>query len=266
MDLKISGRRALVTGSSSGIGQAIAGFLANEGVTVVVHGRDPQRTQAVAAQIIASGGSAHAVTADLTDETSANKLLDIVHSQVGSIDILVNNAGGRPVGWKQTEWLHQGAQTWLDTYQLNVLATVRMIDAFTPGMVERGWGRIVQISSAIALHQPPRFPDYQAAKAAEVNLSRSLSRTLAGTGVTSNAISCGIIHSPGSQDELQGITRHLGWGEDWRAVQRQLALDIFRQSVGRVGQGSDIAATVAFLASPLADFITGINIVVDGGI
>jgi NAD(P)-dependent dehydrogenase (short-subunit alcohol dehydrogenase family) len=65
---------------------------------------------------------------------------------------------------------------------------------------------------------------------------------------------------------LQGITRQLGWGEDWRAVQRQLALDVFRQSVGRVGQGSDIAATVAFLASPLADFITGINIVVDGGI
>jgi len=266
MDLKLSGKRALVTGSSSGIGEAVARLLAEEGATVAIHGRDAARAEKVAVQIKQAGGSAEALTADLTDETAASQLFELVQSKLGGIDILVNNAGGRPVGWKQTDWLRQGAKTWLDTYQLNVLATTRAIDAFVPGMIERGWGRVVQIASAIALHQPPRFPDYQAAKAAEINLSRSLSRALAGTGVTSNAISCGIIHTPGSQNELQDLTREVGLGEDWSAVQRRLALDIFRQSVGRVGRGSDIAATVAFLASPLADFITGINVVVDGGI
>jgi NAD(P)-dependent dehydrogenase (short-subunit alcohol dehydrogenase family) len=141
-----------------------------------------------------------------------------------------------------------------------------MIDTFAPGMISKGWGRCIQIASAIALHQPPNFPDYQAAKAAEINLSRSLSRSLAGSGVTANSISAGIIQSPGSQNELQGIVRELGLGERWEDVERTLALDIFKQTTGRVGRGKDIAATVAFLASPLADFITGTNIVVDGGI
>jgi len=88
----------------------------------------------------------------------------------------------------------------------------------------------------------------------------------AGSGVTANSISAGIIQSPGSQNELQGIVRELGLGERWEDVERTLALDIFKQTTGRVGRGKDIAATVAFLASPLADFITGTNIVVDGGI
>jgi NAD(P)-dependent dehydrogenase (short-subunit alcohol dehydrogenase family) len=266
MDLQISGKRALVTGSSSGIGAAIAGALAAEGVSVVVHGRDTERTRAVAGEITRAGGVAHAVTTDLTNDAAAQTLNEFIEAKIGGIDILVNNAGGRPKGWQRDGWLGQGSHAWRDTYELNVLATARMVDTFTPAMVKRGWGRIIQIASAIALHQPPNFPDYQAAKAAEINLTRSLSRALAGTGVTSNSIACGIIHTPGSHNELNGVVREVGLGDDWQPVERRLALEVFRQTVGRVGRGRDIAATAAFLASPLADFITGVNIVVDGGI
>ncbi|WP_066817811.1 SDR family NAD(P)-dependent oxidoreductase [Sphingomonas mali] len=266
MDLRLDGKRALVTGSSSGIGEAIAHYLAKEGATVVVHGRNAERTRAVAAAINDAGGISHAVTGDLTDDASVSALVATIEREVGGIDILVNNAGGRPKGFARDGWLGQGSDAWLDTYKLNVIATVRLIDTLAPGMIERGWGRCIQIASAVALHQPPNFPDYQAAKAAEINLSRSLSRSMAGTGVTANSISAGIIHSPGSENELQGIVQELKLAERWQDVERTLALDIFRQSAGRVGRGDDIAATVAFLASPVADFITGTNIVVDGGI
>lgn len=265
MDLQLSGKRALVTGSSSGVGEATARLLAAEGVTVVVHGRDLGRTQAVASDIDKQGGTAYAVTADLTDDAAAHKLGEFIESKLGGIDILVNNAGGRPKGWERNGWLGQGTQAWLDTYKLNVLATARMIDTFTPGMIQRGWGRVIQIASAVAIHQPPNFPDYQAAKAAEINLSRSLSRSLAGTNVTSNSLSLGIIHTPGCQNELNSIAQELGCGDDWKPIERKLALEIFRQTVPRVGQGADIAALVGFLASPLAAFITGTNIVIDGG-
>lgn len=125
---------------------------------------------------------------------------------------------------------------------------------------------MIQIASAVALHQPPHFPDYQAAKAAEINLSRSLSRSLAGTGVTANAISAGIIHTPGSDGEINGIAAELKLEGGWQANERHIALNVFRQTAPRVGRPEDIAAAVCFLASPRADFVTGVNLVIDGGI
>ncbi|EGY02491.1 short-chain dehydrogenase/reductase SDR [Nitrospirillum viridazoti Y2] len=264
MQLDLVGKRALVTGSSSGIGRMIALHLAAEGVEVIVHGRDAARTLRTAEEIRATGGVSSEVMGDLMDGDAAKAVVDQVLAQ-GGVDILVNNAGGRYGGWARSGWLGTSDENWIATYKQNVISTVTLIDGLVPVMIQRGWGRVVQIASAVALHQPPNFPDYQAAKAAEINLSRSLSRGMAGTGVTSNAISAGIIHTPGSDAEIAGIAQEAGLGTNWRDHEREIALKIFRQTAGRIGRAEDIAAAVCFLASPRADFISGINLVVDGG-
>jgi len=263
--MNISGKTALITGGTKGIGYAIAEALVKAGANVFVCSRTRAEVEE-AVEKLSTLGNAAGKLCDVQVEEQVKGAIDSCQRRFGGVDILVNNAGGRPKGFARDGWLGQGSEAWLDTYKLNVIATVRLIDTLAPGMIERGWGRCIQIASAVALHQPPNFPDYQAAKAAEINLSRSLSRSMAGTGVTANSISAGIIHSPGSENELQGIVQELKLAERWQDVERTLALDIFRQSAGRVGRGDDIAATVAFLASPVADFITGTNIVVDGGI
>jgi len=265
VDLQLAGRTALVTGSSSGIGEATARFLAREGAQVVVHGRDAARTDAVADEIRASGGKAAAVTGDLIEQAELEQAVAKIEQAVGGVDILVNNAGGRVGGWSRTGWHGVSRENWLATYKLNVVATAMLIDRLVPGMKTRGWGRTIQISSCVAIQQPPHFADYQAAKAAEMNMSRSLAHALSGSGVTSNCVSAGIILTPGSENEIAGIAREVGIGEDWRPHEAKLALEILRQSVGRIGRPDDVAAAVAFLASPHADFITGVNLLVEGG-
>jgi NAD(P)-dependent dehydrogenase (short-subunit alcohol dehydrogenase family) len=265
MELDLRGRRALVSGSSSGIGEATVTMLAQEGAIVFVHGRDPVRTEAVAARLRAVGATARVVLGDLTDEADVARIGAAIDAATGGIDILVNNAGGRVGGWSRENWSGASSAQWIDTYRLNVVASASMIKRFLPGMIERGWGRCIQIASCVALGQPPFFADYQAAKAAEMNMSRSLARSLGGTGVTSNCVSAGIILTPGSETELRTIARDTGIGENWQPHERRLALEILQQRVGRIGRGTDIAAAVAFLSSPQADFITGQNLQVDGG-
>lgn len=262
---QLSGKRALVTGSSSGIGRGIALRLAEEGASVIVHGRDRARTENVVAAVAAAGGQATAVTGDLTSRGQTDRLLDLVESG-GVVDILVNNAGGRSRGWSPEAPWETSPERWLETYQLNVIGTVSATKRLVPGMIRRGWGRVIHVASAVALHQPPVFADYQAAKAAEINYARSLSRGLAGTGVTANAISVGIVATPGSEAELDKAASSLGLTGKWREHEPDIALKAFRQSVARVGRVDDVAWAVAYLASPRADFVTGTNLVVDAGI
>ncbi|SFJ31646.1 SDR family NAD(P)-dependent oxidoreductase [Caulobacter sp. UNC279MFTsu5.1] len=264
MQLELTGKRALVTGSSSGIGRSIALQLAAEGAEVVVHGRDEARANKTADEITQAGGRAFVVLGDLMEADQAKAAVERVRA-LGGVDILVNNAGGRHGGWERNGWMGAGGDNWIATYKQNVISTVTLIEGLAPIMIERGWGRVLQIASAIAIHQPPNFPDYQAAKAAEINLSRSFSRSLAGTGVTSNAISAGIIHTPGSDAEIASIAKEVGMAGDWQDNEKEIALGVFRQTVGRIGRAEDIAAAVCFLVSPRADFITGVNLVVDGG-
>jgi 3-oxoacyl-[acyl-carrier protein] reductase len=265
MNLELNGKRVLVTGSSSGIGTSIALALADEGAHVVVHGRNGERTSKIAAMIRENGGHADEVLGDLTDpdqvDAVSRQLLDS-----GGVDILVNNAGGRHGGWERDGWFGTSPDNWLETYKLNVISTAALVNSLVPAMRERGWGRVIQIASAIALHQPPNFPDYQAAKAAEINMTRSLSRGLAGTGITANSISAGIIHTPGSAAELAAIAAELQLEGGWQAHERHIAVEVFHQTAGRIGRPEDIAAAVCYLASPRADFVTGVNLVIDGGI
>jgi NAD(P)-dependent dehydrogenase (short-subunit alcohol dehydrogenase family) len=264
MKLSLAGKRALVTGSSSGIGSTTAAMLAAEGAEVIVHGRNAARTHESAQSVRAAGGIAHEVTGDITDESQAASICQSVLA-LGGVDILVNNAGGRFGGFEDASWFGVPPSHWVSTYKLNTVGAVSLIDRLVPRMVERRWGRVINISSAIAIHQPPRQPDYQAAKAAQINMTRGLSKALAGTGVTANVISVGIIPLDSSADVIAGAARAAGIEGDWRDEEPKLAR-FFGQTVPRVGRPGDIAAMVCYLASPVADFISGAHLVIDGGI
>jgi NAD(P)-dependent dehydrogenase (short-subunit alcohol dehydrogenase family) len=264
MDHGLKGKRALVTGSSSGIGEGIARRLAQAGVTVAVHGRDAGRTHAVAEAIKSAGGKAIEVIGDLVADGTAQKIREKVDAELGGIDILVNNAGGRFAGFNHMDWFGIPAREWVGSYQLNVVAAALMVEQFVPAMKQRGWGRTIQISSGIAIQQPPVFPDYQAAKAALVSMSGSLAKALTGSGVTSNVISAGIIYTRGSEAELAKAAKAFGMA-DWQKEERRFALEFFHHTVGRMGRPDDLAAAVLYMASQQADFVTGAHLVVDGG-
>lgn len=166
MDLELHGKRAFVTGSSSGIGAATAKILAAEGAKVVVHGRSHDKTRKVVHAILAAGGEAGYVIGELDREDVCADVVEQALAVFGGIDILVNNAGGfaatgrldsnaenfnRP--WLETPW-----DDWMWTYEQNVGSSVRLIQALAPAMIERGWGRIINLESATLPRQKPVWP------------------------------------------------------------------------------------------------------------
>ncbi len=166
MDLQLQGKRALVTGSSSGIGAGIAIALAREGAAVVVHGRSRERAEQVAEELRGQGGRVQVAIGDLTDDAQAAQVAHAADDAFGGIDILINNAGGT-AGKQQQDWLGTAPEVWAATYQTNVISAVRLIRHFIPQMKQRGWGRIIQLASASATQPLPfSLPDYQASKAA----------------------------------------------------------------------------------------------------
>ncbi|KVM69239.1 MULTISPECIES: SDR family NAD(P)-dependent oxidoreductase [Burkholderia] len=260
MDLKLNGKRALVTGSSAGLGEAIARLLAQEGVTVVVHGRDARRAHAVAEVILSEGGQAEVALGDLATDEGA----DVVAAKAqdgGAIDILVNNAGY----YHHLNWTSALPAQWADTYQVNVLSAVRMIQRLVPTMRERGWGRVIQIGGGLAGQPVPMQPDYNAALAARHNLAVSLARDLADSGVTSNTVAPGAILVPAVRELLMKIAPQRGWGDTWEEIERACVRDMVPNDVGRLGRAEEVAAAVAFLASPHAAYVSGATLRVDGG-
>lgn len=262
MDLKLTGRRALVTGSSSGIGEGIVRMLAQEGCAVVVHGRDRERAEKVATDIKAAGVAIGELS---TDEGAA-----AVHAQAqaalgGSLEILVNNAGGGVTGSDTRPPLDITASEWASNYQTNTLSSVRMCGHAVPDMVAARWGRVIQISSAVALQPNNLGADYSGAKAALNNFTVSLAGSLKGVGVTVNTVTPGIIM-------MDGLIR---WGRekygDPNMTAEEIATRMAADKVfdlppaGRLGSAQDVALIVCTLASPLSGFVTGSNYRVDGG-
>ena len=252
MDLRIQGRRVLVTGSSSGLGEAIARLLAQEGAEVVVHGRDEARTRAVAKDI----GATIAI-GDLATDAGA----DAVAAAAGEIDVLVNNAGRYDtVGWADSTPEH-----WQEFYNVNVVSGIRMIHRLTPGMRARGWGRVIQIGGGLAGQPMAMQPHYNATLAARHNLAVSLARELAGTGVTSNVVAPGAILADSTQRLLTGLAPEHGWGEQWPEIERNAVREFVPNDIGRFGRPEEIAGAVAYLCSPYADYVSGATLRVDGG-
>jgi 3-oxoacyl-[acyl-carrier protein] reductase len=263
MDLQLEGKRALITGSSSGIGTGIARLFAEEGAHVVVHGRNEERTTRVASELASKGATVVSVLGDLATDEGAAQVASGAIEAFGGIDILVNNAGGSSDEPKKS-WFDVPLTEWVGTYQKNVIAAGRLIHEFVPGMKERGWGRVIQISSGAGIIPTSAQPDYGPAKAAMVNLSMGLSKALTGTGVTVNTISPGMIMTEGLMDFLQVFAAKRGWGDDTDRAAEYI-LKGCGQTVNRIGQVSDVAYAVAVLASPRGDFINGINVHLDGG-
>lgn len=262
MDLQLKGRRALVTGSSSGIGEAIARMLAEEGTLVVVHGRDRARAEKVAAEIKAAG----VAIGDLsTDEGAEAVHAEAVKALGGNIEILINNAGGSSTGKSNVPPINMTPADFVSNYNTNALAAIRLCLHALPNMVAAKFGRIINVSSAVAVQPNNMGADYSAAKSALNNFTVSLAGSLKGAGVTVNTVSPGIIM-------VDGMIR---WGRAKfndpnmsieEATQRMAELGIFDiPPVGRLGIPDDLAVVICTLASPRSGFVTGANYRVDGG-
>jgi 3-oxoacyl-[acyl-carrier protein] reductase len=263
MDLQLKDKVALVTGSSSGIGASIAETLAREGAAVIVHGRNAERTKRVADEIKKQGGKAFVVIGDLSKETGAKTVVKEAFKSAGRIDILINNAGGTdtaPVTWESGS-----LADWKEKFEQNFFSSIRVLQAVLPQMKNLGWGRVVQISTGLATQPGAFMVDYAAAKAAMNNTTVSLAKEFARFGVTINTVSPGPIVTPAFEHVARSVAEANGWGSDWDEIEKKFAQEVVPTPVGRVGRVEEIANAVAFLASPLAGFINGANLRIDGG-
>lgn len=264
MDLKLDGKTALITGSSKGIGEAIARGLAREKAVVVVHGRDRTQTERVAQEIITEGGRAHAVLGDLTIDDDVRRLVDEAQALAGPIDIVINNAGG---SGEAEDWTSSRPASWASAYDRNVLAAVRVTTLLLPRMRQAKWGRVVNISSLAGLMPPASRPDYSACKAAMNAMTVSMAKAVATDGVTVNTVSPGTIHSARLETRFREVAVEQGLAEDapWEAIEYAVLPMFAEVPVGRVGTLEEVADAVSFLVSPRAAYITGVNLRLDGG-
>jgi len=265
MDLQLSGKRAFVSGSSSGLGAAIAKELAEEGVSVVVHGRDRARAEATAQEIAANGGTAAVTVGDLTRNDEAAAVAQAALDAFGGIDILVNCAGG-VVRTDNPDWMTVSADEWLMSFNLNVVGALRMAQAMAPGMIERGWGRIVNISSVAGQTGQGFLHDYGSAKAAIDHFTVNLSKTLSPKGVTVNCVVPGDVMTPAIERWLDTLRKQNDWPDDLEENERVYTRDFRKQPIPRLGRPPEIAAAVTFLCSPRSDYTTGTLMRVDGGV
>jgi 3-oxoacyl-[acyl-carrier protein] reductase len=252
MDLELRGKRAFVSGSSSGLGKAIALELAAEGCDVMVHGRDRQRTEQTAQEVIAKGVRSF-------DQIAAETL-----AALGTVDILVNNCGA-VLHMHNPAWDELPPVEWERSFRVNFMAGLRLSQHFVPGMKQQGWGRVINISSTGGSHIAGFMPDYAAPKAALNNFTGNLSKALGPHGITVNAVIPGTMLTPAVDRWLDELKKQLGWGDDFAENERIYTTEITPQSVPRLGKPREVAAAVAFLASPLSGYTNGAFIRVDGG-
>jgi NAD(P)-dependent dehydrogenase (short-subunit alcohol dehydrogenase family) len=256
VNIDLSGRTALVTGSTQGIGYAIAEGLARSGARVAVNGRTAERVdEAVNRLRERTGADVLGVAVDVTAAGGVDELT----AALPSVDVLVNNLGifGAVAALDVTD------DQWRTYFEVNVLSAVRLIRTYLPGMVERGWGRALQIASDSAIVTPAEMIHYGVSKTALLAVSRGFAKEAAGTGVTVNSVIAGPTHTAGVEDFVyELVDRSLPWDEAQREFMRVHRPQSLLQ---RLIEPEEIANMVTYLASPLASATTGGALRVDGG-
>lgn len=258
MDLQLNGKTALVTGSSRGIGYAAAKALAAEGATVILNGRDPAKlarsVDALRGEV--PGANVSGLAADFAVAEDVDRLCD----QLPDVDILVNNVGL----FELKEFGEISDDDWRLYHEVNVLSGVRLARRLMPAMIERGWGRIVFVSSESGVNVPGNMIHYGTSKAAMLAVGNGLAKLTKGTAVTVNSVLGGPTYSDGVADTVKAIAAAQSLPEE----QMKAAIIGMNQTtlLGRFIEPGEIANAVTFLASPVASAINGSAMRVDGGV
>lgn len=257
MQIDLTGRTALVTGSTQGIGAAIAAGLARSGARVGVTGRNVKRVAEGVERLAAEvpGADFVPVAADVSNEEGAQRVLETLPE----VDILVNNLGI----FGSADPLEISDEEWRRYFEVNVLAAVRLIRMYLPGMTERGWGRIQNIASDSAVVIPAEMIHYGMSKTALLAVGRGFAKQAAGTGVTVNSVIAGPTHTGGVEDFVyELVDRDLPWDEAQREFMRKHRPQSLLQ---RLIEPEEIAHMVVYLSSDQASATTGGALRVDGG-
>jgi NAD(P)-dependent dehydrogenase (short-subunit alcohol dehydrogenase family) len=256
MDLQLKGKLALVSGSTAGIGFAIAEALAREGARVIVNGRTQKGVDAALARLKPAG----VVLGHAGDLGSAAGVAEITRAHP-DVEILVNNLGiFEPKAFEDIP-----DADWMRFFEVNVLSGVRLARAYLPAMKRRDWGRIIFISSESAVQIPAEMIHYGTTKTAQLAVSRGLAETLAGTGITVNCVLPGPTKSRGVEDFVESLAKSQGMSG------AEFEKEFFRSArptslIKRFATPEEVASMVAYVASPLASATTGAALRVDGGV
>jgi 3-oxoacyl-[acyl-carrier protein] reductase len=263
MDLGLAGKSCAVTGASRGIGRATARHLCAEGASVLLIARGADGladAEAECLQVAVEGSEVSSLALNVTEPDAGERIVIESTERYGKLDVLVNNAG--TARWRNLEDVPEA--DWYDAWELNVMAPLRAMRAAVPGMIEREWGRIVNVSSTAAKRPSLQMPEYSVAKAAQLSLSRLFADLYAAQGVLVNAICPGPTKSEMWMDEgglLDQSKEHAG------IATREEALRIAgrKRPIGRLAYTDEVAAAIAFLASERASYVAGAAWSVDGG-
>ncbi|QDT15277.1 SDR family NAD(P)-dependent oxidoreductase [Alienimonas californiensis] len=258
MDLQLSDKTALVTGSTAGIGRAIAARLAREGATTIINGRSQDSVDAAVDELTEhTGGTVLGFAGDLSTAAAAEELFD-THP---AVDVLINNLGI----FEATPFEKITDDDWTRFFQVNVLSGVRLARLYLPGMRRNDWGRILFISSESGVQIPAEMIHYGMTKTAQLAVSRGLAEIVAGTGITVNSVLPGPTMSRGVEDFVASLSD----GED--KSEAEVEREFFEKNrptslIKRFAEPAEVASLVAYLASPLASATTGAAVRVDGGV
>ncbi|MGD0305334.1 MAG: SDR family NAD(P)-dependent oxidoreductase [Candidatus Acidiferrales bacterium] len=259
MDLKLNGKTALVTGSTAGIGLAIAKSLASEGAHVYVNGRTQERVDSAVAEVRKQAPKAQVsgIVADFSGAAGA----DAVISKLGAVDVLVNNVGI----FEPKPFVDIPDADWYRLFEVNVMSGVRLSRAYLPGMLKKNWGRIIFISSESGVQIPVEMVHYGMTKTAQIAIARGIAESVAGTGVTANSVLVGPTESEGVGVFVEALAKQQN------KTKAQIEKEFFQHArpsslLKRFGTVEETASLVTYLAGEVSSATNGAAVRADGGV